>query len=147
MKIFVKKLFALPHLLGLTIIICCVFGFLLPFSICSSSATFDIGGERLSGRELWTYGYAPFLLLLALAFLVAAVGLYQGWSWSRWIIVLLYVLMIPVIVIYGRRHPEETGSIIVQILQTLIVGGVWAAFWYWYLFHREQVRRHFRKDI
>jgi hypothetical protein len=80
MKILIKKLFAMPKLLWLTIVLCFVFGLLLPFSVCSPSATFNIFDEQLTGRDLWSYGYAPFLLLMALAFLVAAIGLFRGWG-------------------------------------------------------------------
>lgn len=146
MKSFVKKLLALPRLLALMIVLCFFFGFFLPFCVCSSTATFDIADERLSGRELWSYGYAPFFLLMALAYLVAAVGLFQRWRWSRWIIVLFYVFVIPICVIYGRRHPDDTGSVIDQSFQFLVVGGVWAGFWYWYLFRRKQLRVYFGDD-
>jgi hypothetical protein len=143
MKTFIKKLLAMPRLLGLTIVLCFVFGLFMPFSVCSPSSSFTIFDQRLTGRDLWSYGYAPFLLLMALAFLVAAVGLFRGWGWSRWIIVLLYSSMIPFIFIFGRQHPDEMGGMIVQ---TVIMGGIWAGFWYWYLFRREKVRIYFHHD-
>lgn len=96
--------------------------------------------ETLTVRELWAYGYAPFVVLIGVILLAASIGLLRGRSWSRWIIVFLYPLTIPFAVIYSLRHPESIGTL---ALQGVVAGSVHAAFCYWYLFCRERVKRLF----
>lgn len=108
--------------------------------VCVPFATFQIYGEKVTSRELWSHGYGPFVVLAGLVALVAGVGLLGGHGWARWIVVFFYALLFPFDVVYGLRHGLNVFGL---FLQTIAIGAPWAVFCYWYLFRKQSVRNFF----
>src|SRR5204862_4464315 len=114
MKSSLRKLFAMPRLLGVAIVGSLALGLFMPVIVCLPSAAFGAFGETLTHHDLWSYGYAPVLLVVSLALLVAGVGLFRGWGWARWIIVSLYTSQVPLILVHGRRYPDKINGLLVD---------------------------------
>jgi hypothetical protein len=116
----------------------CISSFLMGVVVVPTTLL-PVGGmriidETLSTAELWDKSYAPFLLIMGIAMILAGIGIFRGWGWSRWIVVLLYVFTAPVEYIYSRHHPNTA----MFSTTNLIPGVIWAAFFYWYLFHKQK---------
>jgi len=130
----------MPALLKVMVAPLFVLGPLFLILPCLPYCNIGVLGEQLTFRELWKYGYGPFIILTGLVSLVAGICMLQGRSWSRWLLVFFCALEIPVLFIHCLRHPEKCGTLIAQVV---VEGGAWAGFSYWYLFRRESVKRLF----
>lgn len=112
-----------------------VLGVIMPVLVCFPSSHFQMFDDDLTGRELWAQGYGPFLVISGGELLVQGIGLYRGISWSRWLVVFQYIFIVPLVVIYLFHH--DSGQRLL-VMQTLVAGVIWAAFSYWYLFHKQK---------
>src|SRR5271169_4756813 len=73
---------------------CIGIGFL---SLCILQiGTFQINDETLSWEQLRAAGYYPFLIIDSLAMIVAGFGIWMRRGWSRWLVVLIYVITSPI---------------------------------------------------
>jgi hypothetical protein len=126
---------AMPWLLRIACLASLLLGVFMALSACLPFATFEIFDEQVTGRQLWAFGYGPFVLLSGFALLAAGVGLLQGRGWSRWIIVFIHAFLIPFAVIYWLRRRENLG---ILLFETFVLGGLWAWFFFWYLFRRQR---------
>jgi hypothetical protein len=99
------------------------------------TGTFGINDERLSWAQIRAAGYYPFLVIVAVAMTIAGLGIWMRRGWSRWLVVLLYLIDSPIEIIYWRSHPH--GNVVFP-WGGCIGAVVWAAFFYWYLFYNQK---------
>ncbi len=66
---------------------------------------------------------------------VTGVGIWQRWKWSRWLVVLFYLIPLPIPVIYLRSHPQAVTDVIFSYGISAVM---WAGFFYWYLFYKQK---------
>lgn len=97
--------------------------------------SFRINDETLSWGQVRAAGYYPFLVVSALSMTVAGIGIWMRRGWSRWIVVLLYVIASPVEIIYWRSHTHGVPG----FPWGYGIGAVvWGGFFYWYLFYKQK---------
>jgi len=80
-------------------------------------------------------GYYPFIVAAALSLTVAGIGIWLRRGWSRWIVVLLYLIASPIEIIYWRSHTQGAPGL---PWGYGIEGVVWGGFFYWYLFYKQK---------
>jgi cytochrome b561 len=97
--------------------------------------TFQINGETLSWGQIRAAGYYPFLVIDALAMMIAGFGIWMRRGWSRWLIVLFYVFASPIEIIYSRSHEQEVHR---MLWGGVIIAVAHAGFFYWYLFYKQK---------
>jgi hypothetical protein len=135
MRKVVLALTAMPLILRLTVLATVCTGAALLVVTAFRIGSFRIYDERLSGQELWSEGYGPFFLIIALLMLTAGLGMLKGRRWSRWLLLFLYVPCSPVLLIYSRHRSREDAHLTWGFAISALL---WAAFYYWYLFHKQK---------
>ena len=110
-------------------------GVMLPISLLFPTNHVQMFDDNLTVGQLWSQGYAPFVVMCSGALLIQGIGLVRGFPWSRWLVVLQYVLFIPLVVVYMIHHDGDHRSLVIQ---TVVTGVAWAAFFYWYLFQKQK---------
>ena len=130
-----ERVRTMPWVLKITSLASVCLGILMPLFACLPSAPFEIFDEQVTVRELWVYGYGPFVVLWGLALLAAGFGLLRGIGWSRWIIVFHHAFLIPLATIYWLRRRENLG---ILVFETFVLGSIWGVFFFWYLFRRHK---------
>jgi hypothetical protein len=135
MKRLFEPLAAMPRILRLIVLASFFTGTAVLIATVFRVGTFRIYDETLSGEQLWSEGYGPFFVIIALIMIAAGVGILKGRRWARWLVLLIYVAASPVLFIYSRHHPSQNG----YLLWIFVVPAfLWAAFFYWYLFHKQK---------
>jgi hypothetical protein len=135
MKSLFEALSAMPLILKLTVMATFCTGAAVLVVTVFRFGTFQIYDETLSGEQLWAEGYGPFFVIIALIMLASGLGMFKGRRWSRWFVLFIYVAASPVPLIYSRHHPSQDAFLLWSFVAS---GSVWAAFFYWYLFHKQK---------
>lgn len=94
-----------------------------------------INDETLSWQQVRVAGYYPFVIVSALAVTAAGIGIWLRRGWSRWIVVLFYVITSPIEIIYWRSHTHGVHELPWSYGITAIASG---GFFYWYLFYKQR---------
>jgi hypothetical protein len=127
----ISRLEAMPLIMRLTCLASLSTGLAFLVITVGQIGSIRIIDETLSWSQVRTAGYYPFLVALALATTTAGIGIWMRWGWSRWLVVLLYLIDSPIEIIYWRSHTHGDA---VFPWGGCIGAVVWAAFFYWYLF-------------
>jgi hypothetical protein len=135
MRRLFEALAALPLILRLLVIASFCTGAAVLVATLFRVGTFQIYDETLSGEQLWSAGYGPFFVLIALIMIAAGLGLFKGRGWSRWLVLSLYVAVAPILLIYSRHHPSQDEYLVWSFV---VPASLWATFFYWYLFHKQK---------
>jgi hypothetical protein len=135
MRRLFEALAAMPLILRLLVIASFCTGAAVLVATLFKVGTFQIYDETMSGEQLWSDGDGPFFVINALIMLAAGLGIFKRRVWSRWLVLLLYVAAAPILLIYSRHHPSQNGYLVWSFI---VPGFVWAAFFYWYLFHKHK---------
>jgi hypothetical protein len=93
-----------------------------------------IDDEALSWGQIRGEGYYSFLIVSALLLTAAGVGIWLHRGWSRWIVVLLYLITSPIEIISRWHHTRGTPGL---PWDYGIEAVVWGGFFYWYLFYKQ----------
>jgi hypothetical protein len=93
-------------------------------------------GEKLSWPQVRAAGYYPFLIIFGLAMTTAGIGILARRGWSRWLVILTYLFLIPVEIIHWRNHSEGSNGL--PWGYNLATAVCWAGFFYWYLFYKQK---------
>ena len=138
MRRLYEELMAMPVILRLTILASFGTGAALLVTTLFKIGTFQIYDETLTGDQLWSEGYGPFFVIAGLILMSAGLGTFKGRGWARWLVVFLSFAMSPIPLIYSRHHSMQAAHLVWAFV---VPGFVWAAFFYWYLFHKQ--KEHF----
>ncbi|HVB56539.1 MAG TPA: hypothetical protein VNE63_08930 [Candidatus Acidoferrales bacterium] len=126
---------AMPLVMRLVCLASLCAGFMLLVISLLQVGSIRIFDETLSWSQVRAAGYYPFLVGSGLAMVVTGVGIWKLWKWSRWLVVLGYLIPLPIPLIYLRSHPQ-TGT---DVMFTYAISAVvWAGFFYWYLFFKQK---------
>lgn len=135
MRRLFEALTAMPVILRLTVLATFCTGAAVLIATLFRVGTFQIYDETLSGEQLWSEGYGPFFVIITLIMIVAGLGILKGRGWARWLVLLIYVAASPVLFIYSRHHPSQNWYLVWSFV---VPAFLWAAFFYWYLFHKQK---------
>jgi hypothetical protein len=94
-----------------------------------------VNGDTLSWAEARAAGYYPFFILSELFLVVAGAGLWMRRRCSRWLVILLYLVVSPIEIIYWRSHPRIGSGTPWNYCVSAVI---WAGFFYWYLCHKQK---------
>jgi hypothetical protein len=131
----IRRLDSMPWLLRIICIGSLSAGLAMLVICILQIGTFGINDERLSWVQIRAAGYYPFLVITAVVMTIAGFGIWMRRGWSRWLVVLLYLIDSPIEIINWRSHPHAN----VGFLWGGCIGAViWAAFFYWYLFYNQK---------
>jgi hypothetical protein len=115
----------MPWLLRITCLASLCTGLAISGASTLQIGSFRINEETLTWGQVWAAGYYPFLVVSALAMVVAGIGIWMRRGWSRWLVVLVYVIASPI-----GDGAFPWGSCIGAV--------IWATFFYWYLFWKQK---------
>jgi hypothetical protein len=101
--------------------------------------SFRIIDETLSWEQARAAGYHPSVVISGVAMTIAGIGIWIRRGWSRWLVVLLYVIASPIEIIYCRSHPQGVSG---MPWGYGITAAVWAGFFYWYLYYKQKNAFH-----
>lgn len=131
----ISQLDSMPWVLRITCLASLCMGLVLLVMSIFQIGSFRINDETLSWEQLSVAGYYPFLVVSALAMTAAGIGVWLRRGWSRWVVVLLYVIASPIEIIYWRSHTQGVPGLPWGYGISAVVSG---GFFYWYLFYKQK---------
>jgi hypothetical protein len=131
----IRRLDGMPWLLRITCLASLCTGLGISAASILQIGSFRINEETLTWGQVRAAGYYPFLVVSALAMTVAGIGIWMRRGWSRWLVVLVYVIASPIEIIYWRNHPHGDGAF---PWGSCIGAVIWTTFFYWYLFWKQK---------